>query len=65
MRAELTRATDAQFGFLEPDHPVLEMDPLEPGQKAMFITSQDGYGVVIVGTQEELRELVVRMVREV
>lgn len=63
MRVELTRAIDAQFGFLEADHPVLELDPLEPGQKALSITSQDGYGVVIVGTPEELRGLVSRMVR--
>jgi hypothetical protein len=52
---ELTFATDARFGFLEPDDNVLALDPLQPGQEALFITSQDFEGVTLIGTPEELR----------
>jgi hypothetical protein len=52
---ELTFAMHARVGFLEKDDNLLAMDPLEPGQLAMFITSQDFEGVTLIGTLEELR----------
>ncbi len=59
---ELTYAKDARVGFLEDDSEHLAMDPLsQPGQKAMFITSQDGEGVTLIGTMAELRDFADRL----
>ena len=51
---ELTYAKDARVGFLHEDHSALALDPLKPGQLAMFITSQDFEGVTIIGTLGQL-----------
>ena len=59
---ELTYAKDAQFGLLDDDSPHLALDPLtQPDQRALFITSQDGEGVTLIGTLEELQNFAGRL----
>ena len=58
---ELTYAKDASFGFLPEDSRHLALDPLEPGDLALFITSQDGEGITIIGSLEELRTFAGRL----
>ena len=58
---ELTYANDAEFGFLPEDSRHLVLDPLEPGDKALFITSQDGEGVALIGTPAELKDFAIRL----
>ena len=53
---ELTYAKDAGFGFLPEDSRHLALDPLEPGQKALYIVSQDGEGLTLIGTPAELKD---------
>lgn len=60
---ELSYARDASFGFLPEDSRHLALDPLEPGDKALFITSQDGEGITLIGTREELLAFAVRLNR--
>lgn len=58
---ELTYASDAEYGFLAHNSKHLSMDPLMPGERAMFITSHDGEGVTLIGSLAELRLFAARL----
>lgn len=62
---EVSRADDAQFGFLEEDHDLLESEPdlVAAGEEAFYVTTPDGEGIVIIGTLQEIREFARLMVR--
>lgn len=58
---ELSYAKDVSFGFLPEDSRHLALDPLEPGDKALFITSQDGEGITLIGAVSELQAFAGRL----
>lgn len=59
---ELSYVRDASFGFLDQDSRHLALDPLEPGQEALAITSPDGEGITLIGTPAELEDFAARLI---
>lgn len=62
---ELSPAEKARVGFLERDDNVLALDPLKPGQEALFVTSQDFEGITLIGTREDLMDFGLRLMHTV
>lgn len=62
---ELSFAETTEVGFLERDSRHLQLDPLQPGQEAMFIATPDGEGITLIGSTRELMDFAHRMVKTI